>query len=107
VQRIGATRYTRDNYGNFTAAPWRACASTAWKNLSSVAIRLAYQFDPQLAVSISQADPLPPQIEAIFYYFLTSPHIHFLIADNPGGGKTIMAGLILKDLQYRGWCNAP
>ena len=64
-------------------------------------IRLAYQFDPQLAVSISQVDPLPHQIEAVYRYVLDSPRIRFLIADDPGAGKTIMAGLILKELQYR------
>jgi SNF2 family DNA or RNA helicase len=64
-------------------------------------IRLAYQFDPQLAVSISQVDPLPHQIEAVYHYALQSPRIRFLIADDPGAGKTIMAGLIVKELQYR------
>ncbi len=64
-------------------------------------LRLAYQFDPQLAVSISQVDPLPHQIEAVYHYVLESPRIRFLIADDPGAGKTIMAGLILKELQYR------
>jgi len=64
-------------------------------------IRLAYQFDPQLAVSISQVDPLPHQIEAVYHHVLESPRIRFLIADDPGAGKTVMAGLILKELQYR------
>ncbi len=64
-------------------------------------IRLAYQFDPQLAVSISQVDPLPHQIEAVYHYVLKSPRIRFLIANDPGAGKTIMAGLVLKELQYR------
>lgn len=64
-------------------------------------IRLAYQFDPQLAVSISQVDPLPHQIEAVYHYVLQSPRIRFLIADDPGAGKTIMAGLVIKELQYR------
>ena len=64
-------------------------------------IRLAYQFDPHLAVSISQVDPLPHQIEAVYRYVLESPRIRFLIADDPGAGKTIMAGLMFKELQYR------
>lgn len=64
-------------------------------------IRLAYQFDPHLAVSISQVDPLPHQIEAVYDYALQSPRIRFLIADDPGAGKTVMAGLIFKELQYR------
>lgn len=69
--------------------------------IESHRIRLAYQFDPQLAVSISQVDPLPHQIEAVYEYALTSPRMRFLIADNPGAGKMIMAGLIFKELQYR------
>jgi hypothetical protein len=60
-------------------------------------LRLAYQFDPQLAVSISQVNPLPHQIEAVYHYVLNSPRVRFLIADDLGAGKTIMAKLILKE----------
>lgn len=65
-------------------------------------IRLAYQFDPLFAVNVSQVDPLPHQIEAVYGYLLRSPRIRFLLADDPGAGKTIMAGLLLKELKYRG-----
>ncbi|MDW8002108.1 MAG: helicase-related protein [Deltaproteobacteria bacterium] len=65
-------------------------------------IRLAYQFDPLLAINISQVDPLPHQIEAVYHYILRSSRIRFLLADDPGAGKTIMAGLLLKELKYRG-----
>lgn len=64
-------------------------------------LRLAYQFDPLLAVNVSQVDPLPHQIEAVYSYALRDPKIRFLIADDAGAGKTIMAGLIIKELQYR------
>lgn len=64
-------------------------------------LRLAYQFDPLLAVNVSQIDPLPHQIEAVYTYALRDPKIRFLIADDAGAGKTIMAGLIIKELQYR------
>jgi type I site-specific restriction endonuclease len=64
-------------------------------------LRLAYQFDPQRAMSVSQVDPLPYQIKAVYHYVLQSPRVRFLIADDPGAGKTIMAGLIIKELQYR------
>ncbi len=65
-------------------------------------IRFAHQFDPLLAVNISQVDPLPHQIEAVYHYILRTPQIRFLLADDPGAGKTIMTGLVLKELKYRG-----
>ncbi|MHA1267966.1 MAG: helicase-related protein, partial [Candidatus Helarchaeota archaeon] len=64
--------------------------------------RNAFQFDPLYAVNISQVDPLPHQIEAIYHHILQNPHIRFLLADDPGAGKTIMSGLLLKELKYRG-----
>ncbi len=70
--------------------------------LESQRIRNAFQFDPLYAVNVSQIDPLPHQIEAIYYYILQNPRIRFLLADDPGAGKTIMAGLLLKELKYRG-----
>jgi superfamily II DNA or RNA helicase len=65
-------------------------------------IRFAYQFDPLYAVNVSQIDPLPHQIDAVYHYILKHPRIRFLLADDPGAGKTIMAGLILKELKQRG-----
>ncbi len=65
-------------------------------------IRLAHQFDPLLAVSVSQIDPLPHQIDAVYHHILRNPRVRFLLADDPGAGKTIMAGLVLKELKYRG-----
>ncbi|MCM8769696.1 MAG: SNF2-related protein, partial [Candidatus Omnitrophica bacterium] len=65
-------------------------------------IRFAYQFDPFFAINVSQVDPLPHQIEAIYHYILRNLRIRFLLADDPGAGKTIMAGLLLKELKYRG-----
>ena len=54
-------------------------------------IRLAFQYDPHFAVSVSQVDPLPHQMDAVYTHLLTQPRIRFLIADDPGAGKTIMA----------------
>ena len=65
-------------------------------------IRNAFQFDPLYAVNVSQIDPLPHQIEAVYHYIMQNPRIRFLLADDPGAGKTIMAGLLLKELKYRG-----
>ncbi len=64
-------------------------------------IRLAHQFDPLLAINVSQVDPLPHQIEAVYDYIINRPKVRFLLADDPGAGKTIMAGLALKELQQR------
>ncbi len=65
-------------------------------------MRNAFQFDPLYAVNVSMVDPLPHQIEAVYHYILKNPGIRFLLADDPGAGKTIMAGLLLKELKYRG-----
>ena len=54
------------------------------------------------ANSIARVDPLPHQLEAVYDYFLRLPRIRFLLADDPGAGKTIMAGLLLKELKIRG-----
>lgn len=73
--------------------------------LEGMRIRNAFQFDPLYGVSVSQVDALPHQIEAVYHYMLKSPNIRFLLADDPGAGKTIMAGLLLKELKYRGLVN--
>lgn len=65
-------------------------------------IRAAAQYDPQFAIGVSQIDPLPHQIDAVYNHLLRSPRIRFLLADDPGAGKTIMAGLLLKELEHRG-----
>jgi hypothetical protein len=54
--------------------------------------------DPYFSLSISRVDPLPHQLEAVYDYFMRLPRIRFLLADDPGAGKTIMAGLLLKEL---------
>jgi len=63
---------------------------------------LAYEYDPFFALSIARIDPLPHQLEAVYGYFMRLPRIRFLLADDPGAGKTIMAGLLLKELKARG-----
>src|SRR6201988_1044584 len=63
---------------------------------------LAYEYDPYFSLSIARVDPLPHQLDAVYDYFLTMPRIRFLLADDPGAGKTIMAGLLLKELKIRG-----
>lgn len=70
--------------------------------LEGMRIRNAFQFDPLYGVSVSQIDPLPHQIEAVYHHILKTSNIRFLLADDPGAGKTIMAGLLVKELKYRG-----
>ena len=70
-------------------------------------LRYAFQYDPLLAMSASRVDPLPHQIEAIYGHLLRMPRIRFLLAHDPGAGKTIMAGLLIKELKMRGRHTAP
>lgn len=65
-------------------------------------IRLAHLFDPVLAVHTSVVDPLPHQITAVYEHLLQRQPLRFLLADDPGAGKTIMAGLLIKELVARG-----
>ena len=65
-------------------------------------LALAYEYDPYFTLSIARVDPLPHQLEAVYDYFMKLPRIRFLLADDPGAGKTIMAGLLLKELKIRG-----
>src|SRR6266702_1485498 len=65
-------------------------------------IRLAHLFDPVLAVHTSLVDPLPHQITAVYEAMLPRQPLRFLLADDPGAGKTIMAGLLIKELIVRG-----
>jgi SNF2 family DNA or RNA helicase len=65
-------------------------------------IRLAHLFDPVLAVHTSVVEPLPHQITAVYEAMLPRQPLRFLLADDPGAGKTIMAGLFIKELIARG-----
>ena len=65
-------------------------------------IRLAYLFDPLLAVHTSVTEPLPHQITGVYERMLPRQPLRFLLADDPGAGKTIMTGLLIKELRARG-----
>jgi superfamily II DNA or RNA helicase len=82
-----------------------ASGTEAFLFIEATRFRFASNFDPLLAMSTSKIDPLPFQIEAVYGYILKLPLIRFLIADDPGAGKTIMAGLIIKELKLRGLVN--
>ena len=64
-------------------------------------IKLAHTFDPQLAVHISNIEPLPHQLSAVYEVMLPRLPLRFLLADDPGAGKTIMAGLLIRELIMR------
>lgn len=70
--------------------------------IEAMRLGLAYEYDPYFSLSIARVDPLPHQLEAVYDYFLKLPRIRFLLADDPGAGKTIMAGLLIKELKIRG-----
>ncbi|WP_290883887.1 DEAD/DEAH box helicase [Fischerella sp.] len=83
---------------------WSFTADGAKFRLVSEAhrIRLAHLFDPLLAVHTSLVEPLPHQITAVYGEMLTRQPLRFLLADDPGAGKTIMAGLLMRELLIRG-----
>jgi superfamily II DNA or RNA helicase len=70
--------------------------------LEALRIHYAYLFEPLLAVTSSDIEPLPHQISAVYDKMLTRQPLRFLLADDPGAGKTIMAGLLIKELYLRG-----
>jgi len=84
--------------------PWNFDAEPALFKLTSEArrIQLAYLFDPLLAVHTSLVEPLPHQITAVYESMLPRQPLRYLLADDPGAGKTIMAGLLVKELIARG-----
>ena len=84
--------------------PWSFDGDGARFRLVSEAhrIRLAHLFDPVLAVHTSVVEPLPHQITAVYDAMLPRQPLRFLLADDPGAGKTIMAGLLIKELIARG-----
>ena len=84
--------------------PWSFDGDGAAFRLVSEAhrIRLAHLFDPVLAVHTSMVEPLPHQITAVYDAMLPRQPLRFLLADDPGAGKTIMAGLFIKELIARG-----
>jgi hypothetical protein len=80
--------------------PWSFDSDGSLFRLVSAAnrIHLAYLFDPVLVVHTSVVDPLPHQIAAIYESMLPRQPLRFLLADDPGAGKTIMAALLIKEL---------
>ncbi len=106
--RLGSELLYRDREPTIEIAsvgrPWSFDADGVLLRLVSEAyrIKLAYLFDPLLAVHTSILEPLPHQITAVYGEMLTRQPLRYLLADDPGSGKTIMAGLFIKELLIRG-----
>ena len=83
-------------------APFDGDALRFRLGIEAARLGLAYEYDPYFSLSIARVDPLPHQLEAVYEYMLPLPQIRFLLADDAGAGKTIMAGLLLKELKLRG-----
>lgn len=83
-------------------APFDGDAKRFCLGVEALRLGLAYEYDPYFSLSIARVDPLPHQLEAVYDYFVKLPRIRFLLADDPGAGKTIMAGLLIKELKIRG-----
>ncbi|CAG0957360.1 RNA polymerase-associated protein RapA [Planctomycetaceae bacterium] len=83
---------------------WAFDADAGLLKLAAEATRVqfAHLFDPFLAVHTSKIDALPHQISAVYGELLWRSPLRFLLADDPGAGKTIMAGLFIKELLIRG-----
>ncbi len=81
---------------DFRAESWKTFLA-----LETIRYRFASLYDPLLAMNTSKVDPLPHQIEAVYGYVLKLPRLGFLVADDLGAGKTIRAGLIIKELKLR------
>ena len=84
--------------------PWSFDGDGDLFRLVSEALRihLAHLFDSALAVHTSLVEPLPHQITAVYEAMLPRQPLRFLLADDPGAGKTIMTGLLMKELIARG-----
>lgn len=105
--RLGERVLFRSNEADLAIAtagrPWSFDADGEGFKLAAEAIRinLAHLFDPMMAVHTSNVEPLPHQITAVYESMLPRQPLRFVLADDPGAGKTIMAGLLIRELLMR------
>jgi hypothetical protein len=105
--RLGERVLFRSNESELSIAkagrPWSFDADGADFKLAAEAYRinLAHLFDPMMAVHTSNVEPLPHQITAVYESMLPRQPLRYVLADDPGAGKTIMAGLLIRELLMR------
>jgi superfamily II DNA or RNA helicase len=85
-----------------TAATFNGDGQLLSLGLQAYTLGIAYEFDPYFGLSISRVDPLPHQLAAVYDHLLKLARVRFLLADDAGAGKTIMAGLLIRELKLRG-----
>src|SRR6266545_1110866 len=98
--RVDETVLTREELESALASASRTetvSAPELFRWVESYRIRLAYAHDPYFAVSLSGVRGLPHQVEAVYRHLLPQPRLRFVLSDDPGAGKTIMAGLLIKE----------
>lgn len=83
------------------SAPFDADPAGFRLALEAGRMRAAHLFDPWAAVHASAAEPLPHQIAAVYRDMLPRSPLRFLLADDPGAGKTVMAGLLIREMLAR------
>lgn len=104
---VGSVMLTRSQEEHLSLAeqgqPWNFTASGEDFRLGAEAYRihLAHLFDPMMAVHTSNVEPLPHQITAVYEAMLPKQPLRYVLADDPGAGKTVMAGLLIKELLMR------
>lgn len=106
--RLGEQMLFRSNEADLQpidiGRPWSLDAKPEDFRLGAEALRihLAHLFDPLMAIHTSNVDPLPHQITAVYEEMLNRQPLRFVLADDPGAGKTIMSGLLIRELMVRG-----
>ena len=105
--RLDERVVTADDASNIeevSSRRWSFDADGAMFRLASEARRMKYAYlaDPFAAVDTSNIEPYPHQIDAVYNRLLEQKPLRFLLADDPGAGKTIMSGLLIRELMLRG-----
>ena len=106
TERFRTVTLTAENLASLTTSEpgfdYNGNGSLLHLGLQAHALGIAWEFDPYFGLSISRVDPLPHQLEAVYEHLLKLARVRFLLADDAGAGKTIMSGLLLRELQLRG-----